>query len=85
MIKDVLIKEIDNIVEKIKFWRSVLFVLWSGMIGVLFGITQNKFIFNYSIILIILITFIFTITILKILYDNEIKRQKFLEELKKEK
>ena len=58
--KDFIKEEIKLIADKINFLRNILLVLMSGIIGVLFGITQNKIILDISL-LALLVTAIFLV------------------------
>jgi len=40
--KEKLQKELDLLLEKIRFWRYAIFAIVSGVVGVLFGLTQNE-------------------------------------------
>ena len=42
-------KELDLLLEKIKFWRYVLLTIISGIIGVMFAASQNKVIINFTL------------------------------------
>jgi len=44
-------EEIRKIADKVSFLRNILLALISGIVGVLFGITQNKIVFNYVVLL----------------------------------
>jgi len=52
-IKERLQKELDLLLEKIRFWRYVVFGIISGIIGILFGITQNKIHINWGVIILL--------------------------------
>ncbi len=58
--KDFIKEEIKLIADKINFLRNILLALMSGIIGVLFGITQNKIILDISL-LALLVTAIFLV------------------------
>jgi len=40
--KERLQKELDLLLEKMKFWRYVIFGIVSGTVGMIFGASQNK-------------------------------------------
>ncbi len=40
--KDALIKEIDEISERVRFWHNIILTLVTGMSGVLFALSQGK-------------------------------------------
>ena len=46
-------KELDFILEKLRFWRYVIFAIVSGVVGILFSISQNKININLSIVLLL--------------------------------
>jgi F0F1-type ATP synthase assembly protein I len=82
--KEKLQKELDLLLEKIRFWRYAIFGIVSGVIGVLFGITQNKIHINWGIITLLLLGFIGVIISIKRLSDLTREYQKDLELLEKE-
>ena len=43
-------KELDFLLEKIRFWRYVVFAIFSGIIGVGFSITQKKILVNVELL-----------------------------------
>jgi Cu/Ag efflux protein CusF len=40
--KDSLIKEIDEISERVRFWHNAILTLLTGVGGMIFAITQEK-------------------------------------------
>ena len=73
--KDFIKEEIKLIADKINFLRNILLALMSGIIGVLFGITQNKIILDISL-LALLVTAIFLVIFIVVrinLIEEEIK------------
>ena len=44
--KDALIKEIDEIGERVRFWHNIILTLVTGMSGVLFALSQGKVVAN---------------------------------------
>jgi len=48
-------EEIRKIADKVSFLRNILLALISGIVGVLFGITQNKIILNYALIVLLIL------------------------------
>jgi drug/metabolite transporter (DMT)-like permease len=48
--KEKIQKELDLLLEKIRFWRYVIFGIVSGVVGVLFGLTQNKIHITWGVI-----------------------------------
>jgi cbb3-type cytochrome oxidase subunit 1 len=57
-IKEKLQKELDLLLEKMRFWRYVIFGIVSGVIGMLFGLTQNKIHLNWGTIILFALGFI---------------------------
>ena len=51
-------KELDLLLEKLRFWRYVIFGIVSGVIGILFSLTQNKITMNYGVIALLLFSLI---------------------------
>jgi len=49
--KEKLQKELDLILEKMRFWRYIIVGIVSGTIGVIFGMSQNKISFNFVVLL----------------------------------
>ncbi|WP_456470732.1 hypothetical protein [Caminibacter sp.] len=83
--KDFLIKEIDAIIEKIRFWRNLLIALLSGLAAMLFGLSQKKLVLNHLTYILFISGVILIILITYLIKKEEDKRQKLLEKLKKEK
>jgi len=80
--KDSLIKEIDSISDKIKFYYSLFLALISGIVGVAFAFVEKK-VDNYAIIFIGfgLLVFVLLLLKIKILEDNRVE---LIEKLRKE-
>jgi len=51
--KEKLQKELDLLLEKMRFWRYVIFGIVSGVVGMLFGLTQNKIHLNWGTIILL--------------------------------
>jgi len=51
--KERLQKELDLLLEKIRFWRFVIIGIVSGVVGVLFSLTQNKIHINWGVIILL--------------------------------
>ncbi len=82
--KEKLQKELDFLLEKMRFWRYVIFGIVSGVVGMLFGLTQHKIHLNWGTIILLalgLIGIIVSIIRLSTLTKNY---QKDLELLEKE-
>ncbi|HFS85053.1 MAG TPA: hypothetical protein ENK72_00335 [Epsilonproteobacteria bacterium] len=47
--KDALIKEIDEISERVRFWHNIILALVTGISGMLFAVSQEKIILNFTI------------------------------------
>ena len=45
--KDTLIKKIDEISERVRFWHNAMLALVATVIGTIFGISQKKVDINY--------------------------------------
>jgi len=54
-------KELDLLLEKIRFWRYVLFAVFSGAMGVLFSLSQKKIIINYLLLSLFIFSFIISL------------------------
>ena len=50
MLNDYIKEEINIISDKVKFLRNVLLAIISGVIGLIFGFSQNKITINFLII-----------------------------------
>jgi len=82
--KEKLQKELDLLLEKMRFWRYVIFGIVSGVVGMLFGLTQNKIHLNWGTIILLGLGFVgivISITRLSFLTKNY---QNNLELLEKE-
>jgi len=75
-------EEIKIITDKISFLRNILLAIIGGIIGVLFGITQNKICINFSMISLLLIGIIFAILITMRINMWEEKRKDLINKLK---
>ncbi len=83
--KDSLIKEIDEISERVRFWHNAILTLLTGISGMLFAVSQDKIIVNifvWFLVIISLVVLIFGISRLEKL--NKIRRN-YIKELEKEK
>ncbi len=47
--KERLQKELDLLLEKIRFWRYALLAILSGIIGMVFAVSQGKVVINFAI------------------------------------
>ena len=83
--KEKLQKELDLLFEKIRFWRYVIFAIVSSVIGILFGLTQQKINLNWGIIILLALSFVGIVISIIRLNDLTKNYQNNLELLEKEK
>jgi len=81
--KEKLQKELDLILEKLRFWRYVIFAMISAVIGVLFSLTQKKIIINFWLFILFLASFLLLLFSVKRIAKLTKDYYKFLEELGK--
>ena len=82
--KDSLIKEIDEISERVRFWHNAILAIMSGLIAYLFALSQGKVLIDgslWSLIVVVLLLFILGIYRLENLNKT---RRKYIKELEKE-
>jgi len=82
--KEKLQKELDLLLEKIRFWRYAIFAIVSGVVGVLFGLTQNKIHITWGVIFLLSMGLAGMIIAIKRLSDLTKDYQQDLELLEKE-
>ena len=82
--KERLQKELDLLLEKIRFWRYSLLAILSGIVGMLFAVSQNKVIINTSISVFMLLGFIAMFISVKRLSAIDKDYRVLLDELEKE-
>ena len=75
-------EEIKRIADKISFLRNILLALISGISGVLFAITQNKIILNFSFIILMLLGIVLGIFISIRINFWENERENLINKLK---
>ena len=80
--KEFIKEEIKIIADKVNFLRNVLLALMSGIIGVLFGITQNKIILNTTLLALLTIAIILVIFIVIRINIIEEERKILINQLK---
>jgi len=80
--KDFIKEEIKLISDKINFLRNILLALISGIIGVLFGITQNKILLNISLLILLGVAIILAIFIIIRVNSLEEERKILIKRLK---
>jgi hypothetical protein len=83
--KEFLIKEIDSIIDKIRFWRNLLIAILSGLAAMLFGLSQKKLIINNLTVFLFISGIILIAIITVIIKKEEEKKKKLMIKLKKEK
>ena len=83
--KEFLIKEIDSIIDKIRFWRNLLIAILSGLAAMLFGLSQKKLIINNLTVFLFISGIILIAIITIIIKKEEEKKKKLMIKLKKEK
>ncbi len=76
-------KKIDQIADKVRNLRYILIMLMSGIIGTIFGISQNKIIDNSIVNTFLLMGAISSIAIGILVRIEEKKRNKLIDELEK--
>ena len=77
-------KELDLVLEKIKFWRYVIILVISGVIGILFGLSQGKVISNFTLLIFVIMGFITVLFSVKRIESLLIDYQNKLDLLEKE-
>ena len=80
--KEYLQKELDWILEKLKFWRYVVLAIISGMVSIIFAMSQNKIKINFIVFLFIFLGFIVVFFAVKRISNLTKEYKKFIEELK---
>jgi len=82
LLNEYLKEEIKIIIDKVSFLRNILLAIISGIVGVLFGITQNKIDVNFSMILLLIVGIIFAVAIAFRINKWEEKRRNLINKLK---
>ncbi len=82
--KDSLIKDIDEISERVRFWHNAILAIMSGLIAYLYALTQGKV--EIGISLWLLITVVLSLFIFAIYRLEDLKkfRERYIKELEKE-
>ena len=83
--KDSLIKEIDEISERVRFWHNAVLTLLTSMGGMFFAISQEKIIVNYFIWIFVIMTILLLVFAIFRLERLGQTRRAFIKELEKEK
>ena len=82
--KDSLIKEIDEISERVRFWHNAILTLLTGVGGMMFAITQDKVIINTFIwIFVIMATLLLIVAVFRLEKLGNIRRE-LIKKLEKE-
>ena len=64
-VKEKLQKELDLLLEKLRFWRYIIFGIVSGTLGIIVSASQNKLQMNLVIMTILVMGFIGIVTSIK--------------------
>ena len=83
-LKEKLQKELDLLLEKLRFWRYVISGIVSGTLGIIVSASQNKLQMNLVIMIILVIGFIGIIISIKRIDTLTKEYMKLLEVLGKE-
>ncbi len=83
--KDALIKEIDEIGERVRFWHNAILALLTGLFGMFFGVSQEKIIVNAVIWFFGIITVAALVFGLHRLEQLNSDRRELIKKLEKEK
>jgi len=81
--KERLQKELDLLLEKIRFWRYTLLALISAIVGMLFSITQGKVVVNYAILIFMVAGFLAMLIAVKRLSFIDKDYRELLKELER--
>ena len=82
--KEKLQKELDFMLEKLRFWRYVILGIVSGTLGILISLSQGKMHLNFAIILILVIGLIGILVSVKRIDSITKEYREMLELLEKE-
>ena len=82
--KDALIKEIDEISERVRFWHNVILALVTGVSGMLFAVSQEKIVINITIWIFGIMSIAILFFAINRLERLNIIRKKYITELEKE-
>ena len=72
------------ILEKLRFWRYVIILVVSGIIGILFGLSQGKVISNFVVLMFVIMGFIIVVFSVKRIESLTINYKNKLNLLEKE-
>ena len=83
--KDSLIKEIDEISERVRFWHNAILTLLTGVGGMMFAISQEKVIVNTFMWIFVIISVSLLVVAILRLEKLGNSRRNFIKKLEKEK
>ena len=83
-IKERLQKELDLLLEKIRFWRYVIFAVISAVVGIIFSASQHKLDMNFLITLLLISSVIILFVSIKRIEFLTKEYYQLLKELEKE-
>jgi len=83
--KDSLIKEIDEISERVRFWHNAILTLLAGVGGMMFAISQEKVIINLFIWFFVIMAVSLLVFAVHRLERLNYVRREFIRKLEKEK
>jgi len=76
-------KKIDQIADKVRHLRQIIIVLMSAIIGVIFGISQNKVKDDFIVDILLILGTIIVIIIGFLIKNEEKKRNMLIDKLEK--
>jgi len=76
-------KKIEKIADKVKYLRTILLTLVSSLVGILFGISQNKIIINTTVQFFLLIGGIFMTILVILIAKLEFNRDMLINEIER--
>ena len=82
--KERLQKELDLLLERIRFWRYSFFAIFSAIIGLVFGISQGKIISNSVTVIFVVLALIGIIIAVQKISNLQNKYYLLLDELERE-
>ena len=82
--KDSLMKEIDEISERVRFWHNAILTLLTSMGGMFFAINQEKVIVNYFIWIFVIMSVALLIFAIFRLERLNLARRVLIKKLEKE-
>ncbi len=82
--KDSLMKEIDEISERVRFWHNAILALFAGNSGMVLAASQDKVIVNIVIWIFGIISVVVLIFAINRLEKLNIIRKRYIKELEKE-